>query len=123
MFRTLACVIALAIGLLSGGAHANSSSEVIPPMKLDTIMLEMWDDQNIFHQVYLELRVVFPAAPKVAKKAISTEIQRALQALPYAELAKPSASETVKATALSIVHAQPGGETASEVLIWKFMAR
>jgi hypothetical protein len=121
--RFLSALVVVAGLLLPGGAQASSAAPEIPRLKLDTIMLEMWDDQNLFHQVILELVVFFPEAPKMAKKAVAIEIQRALQALPYAELAKPGAAELIKTTAMGIVRAQPGGQTAKEVLINKFLAR
>ncbi|MDA8229754.1 MAG: hypothetical protein M0006_00270 [Magnetospirillum sp.] len=84
--------------------------------KMDKIVLEMWDDQGLFHNVFLDLVVVFPRPSHLSKRA-SDKITQALQSLPYEDLLKPEATATIKSTALDIVHREPGGETAKEVLI------
>jgi len=118
-------VLALLLALLwpAGPATANGKvegGEIF--VKMQPVMLEMWDDYGVFHQISIEMMVVSPVQITIPK-TVSTKIKQTLQALPFIEIEKGESSAMIKKTALDFIHAQPGCGGATEILITKIMVK
>ena len=109
--------LAVAVAMMMAPAALHAENAFFP---LSPVVLEMYDQQGLFHTIQLYLVVVVPAPAKLNKTA-ATAVQRVLMALPYEELAKPDSAKVMKTLALQAIRSEPGGENASEVLIAKLL--
>ncbi len=112
----------LAAFLLAAVFWAHPVQAIETYVKLQTIVLEVWDQDGLFHMVVLEMVVAMPDNGRI-NKSVSFKIQQQLQTYPYEELQKPEAAAMIKETALDIVRAEPDGARARDVLINKFQFR
>jgi hypothetical protein len=124
MLRRLALVLALAVSFWSGPAaasgHAAAGGEIY--QKLEMLILEMWDNEGVFHMVAMEMQAVFNEPPKM-EKGMMLKAKQMLQSMPYEELTKPNGPSMIKGIMLQLIRAQPGGEGCRDVLITKLMFR
>ena len=125
MTRRLVWSLASLCALLwsAGPAVANSKVEGAEIfVKLQPVMLEVWDDFGVFHQITIEMQAVTPLQINIPK-SVSLKIKQTLQAVPFIELEKGESSPMIKKTAIDLVHAQPGCEGVTEILITKIMVK
>jgi hypothetical protein len=120
--RRLLILASLGAALLAAAPAAASSKveggEIY--IKLQPVILEMWDENGVFHQIAIELSAVVPEQTNIPK-SVSVKIKQALQVVPFEELQKGESTAFIKKTAIDLVHAEPGGAHVSEVLITKIM--
>jgi len=116
MMLALSAMLPAAPALASG--HAVEGAEVYA--KMQPIVLEMWDENGVFHQIAIELSMV-SKEPSNVPKAVSMKIKQALQALPFEELQKGESTALVKRMALDFVHKETGGAAITDILITKMM--
>lgn len=91
--------------------------------KLNSINLEFWDEDGLFHMVNMELTVLFHEPPGAIDKKVADRIARTLSAMTWEEFNRGNPAATIKGLALDLVRKEPGGEKAVEVLIVKLMLR
>ena len=117
LFRTLALLAAILLAIPSALASEKvEGAETY--VKLPTVILEMWDDHGVFHQVSIEMSAVFPAQTTI-NKSVGAQIKQALQAIPFEELEKGESTPAIKQIAIDLVRAQPGGAAVTAILITK----
>jgi hypothetical protein len=90
--------------------------------KLQPISLELWDQNGLFHQVFMDLILVHGEEAKV-DKSVAEQIRKRLSTIPYEDYANANPAPMIKAQALEVIRKLPGGDQIQEVLINKLLFR
>lgn len=118
--------LALVAALLWCAAPASPARAAEPfelYTKLQTIALEKWDADGMFHVVIVDLVIVMPPGAKEVNKNVFERIKRALDAYSYEEFMKANPGPLIKSVAMEIIRKEPNGELAKEVLLARLLFR
>ncbi|MEW5726932.1 MAG: hypothetical protein AB1918_03815 [Pseudomonadota bacterium] len=119
--RRALLLAALALAVPGVAAAKPERTEFYAP--LQAINLEFWDREGLFHQVTIDLTVVYAKeGVKVANK-VSDLIAKQLSTLPWEEFSRDNPALTIKRVALEVARTDPVGAEVKDVLIARLMLR
>lgn len=118
-----AALLALAPGLAHSAGGSVKPRETY--VKLQSINLEFWDQNGLFHMVLVELTAVYPLDVKDAKldKKVADKITHAMASMAWEDFSRGNPAATVKAIALEIIRKEPGGDKCTDVLLNRLVMR
>ncbi|OAN55380.1 hypothetical protein [Magnetospirillum moscoviense] len=117
-----ACLMAPCLPALAAGSGAKPRETYV---KLQSVNLEFWDQDGLFHMVILELTAVYPLEVKDAKldKKVAEKVTHAMASMAWEEFNRGNPAATAKAITLDIIRKEPGGDKCIDVLINRLVIR